>query len=368
MLSLNQRVIIGVYEGLGKSYYDGATLPTLHSIANQGLFKHVNSVFPSTGITNTISIIYGAWPAAHGMVFGNMAIPGSTSRDATVKPPTLFQRARAANHPAALLSSTRKIIEMCGEGLEIGIAADNATPDWKTRLGKSPPKDPGEINRWLWQVAIELLQTRPDIKLLCIHTNDHPMNQWAPDQLESQNHLQQLDELLAQSLQTAPDAAVLLTGTHSTNHKKRCWDLAKVCQTNGYPLNSVRTPGREIDHSDAFVSSGCAWIKLGEPEDEARVYEIIDSLEGVESILSSREAAARFHLPVTFLGDLMVLGDRDTIFGQLNTAGADLADGYRSNGSLHETDVPLIVYNQGGHLPPEDIFETNKDLTRFLYR
>ncbi len=45
----------------------------------------------------------------------------------------------------------------------------------------------------------------------------------------------------------------------------------------------------------------------------------------------------------------------------------ELGPGYRAHGSLHESAVPLVVYNAEGAPPPEH-FQVNLDLTRWLYR
>ncbi len=65
------------------------------------------------------------------------------------------------------------------------------------------------------------------------------------------------------------------------------------------------------------------------------------------------------------IGDLMVLGDQDTVFGELD-APQESFPGLRSHGSLHETDVPLFVYN-AKNAPSSDYFNHNLDLARWLY-
>jgi hypothetical protein len=45
-----------------------------------------------------------------------------------------------------------------------------------------------------------------------------------------------------------------------------------------------------------------------------------------------------------------------------------LPEDYRSHGSLHELDVPIYVFNQGGDPPPIDSYTDNLDLTKSLYR
>jgi phosphonoacetate hydrolase len=66
------------------------------------------------------------------------------------------------------------------------------------------------------------------------------------------------------------------------------------------------------------------------------------------------------------IGDLAVLGDRDTVFGELDSESETLAPGYRAHGSLHETNVPLVVYNCETRLSPDD-FRYNRDLARWAF-
>jgi phosphonoacetate hydrolase len=66
------------------------------------------------------------------------------------------------------------------------------------------------------------------------------------------------------------------------------------------------------------------------------------------------------------IGELVVLGDADTVFGELASPMEDLEPGYRSHGSLHESEIPLVIYNSKVELPPADLFVANLDLTRHI--
>ena len=85
-------------------------------------------------------------------------------------------------------------------------------------------------------------------------------------------------------------------------------------------------------------------------------------LDGIEAVIPRDVAARRFHLYPRRIGDLVVLGDRGTVFGELppGQESERLPDGYRSHGSLHERQVPLIVYNS--EYPYDDPPAANKDL------
>ena len=89
-------------------------------------------------------------------------------------------------------------------------------------------------------------------------------------------------------------------------------------------------------------------------------------MRGIELVLSRAEAAARFRLMGSRIGDLVAIGDRDTVFGGLSAEFETLAPDYRSHGSLYETKVPLLVHN-ADKAPHAGYFESNADLARWLY-
>ena len=66
------------------------------------------------------------------------------------------------------------------------------------------------------------------------------------------------------------------------------------------------------------------------------------------------------------IGDLVVLGDPNTVFGELDAPSEQLPEEYRTHGSMHEMDVPLLIYNAQVQLKPEE-FQYNRDLARWLY-
>jgi phosphonoacetate hydrolase len=122
---------------------------------------------------------------------------------------------------------------------------------------------------------------------------------------------------------------------------------------------------RYVKHHRTF--GGAAWVWLNSPADELAVAETIAALEGVEEVLTKADAARRFHLMPARIGDLAVIGDRDTVFGELESAREELEPTYRSHGSLHESGVPVIVYNAAVELPPADAFKANLDITRIPF-
>ena len=58
---------------------------------------------------------------------------------------------------------------------------------------------------------------------------------------------------------------------------------------------------------------------LNPPEDAPAVRERILQLEGIEAVRDAEEAARDFGLMPDRIGELVVTGDRDTVFGELQT-------------------------------------------------
>ena len=188
------------------------------------------------------------------------------------------------------------------------------------RWGQAPTIYSREINYWVLRAAVDLLTTRPELSCLYVHTTDYPMHAWPPAAPESQEHLAKLDALLAQAEAAAPDAVFLLTADHGMNAKTRCWDLARVLAGRGLPVRAAISAERDkyLVHHRGY--GGTAWVYLNRPADTDKAIALLHGLEGVEWVMTREQAARIFRLMPSRIGDLVVLGDRDTVFGNLSTA------------------------------------------------
>ncbi|MGH7965594.1 MAG: alkaline phosphatase family protein, partial [Candidatus Binatia bacterium] len=368
-----QRLVVAMYDGLCMDYLRASAMPAMNDMMARGLFKQVAAVFPTVTNVNNVSICCSAWPAEHGITgnsyYNEVTGEADYMEDADfIRLPTLFQRAAQQGVRSALLTCKNKTIRLLGQGTAIAVAAETPPAEYVDRYGPPPHIYSREINYWLWKVATDLLKQRPDIQLLYVHTTDYPMHTWAPQETESQEHLARLDALLGEASAVAPDAAFFLTADHGMNYKTRCWDLARACRERGVALRFALSveKDRYIKHHRTF--GGTAWVWLHAPREVDRVRETIGELEGVEVVLTREEAASRFHLMPERIGDVVVIGDLDTVFGDLPTSKEDLEPGYRSHGSLYERDIPLVIFNYAGALPPAVEIQANLDLTRTLYR
>ena len=367
-----QRLVIGLMDGLGMDYFEMSPIPVLKRMCREGFYRPVRAVVPTVTNVNNVSVCCGAWPEEHGICANSYFDPSlqkavyMNSAD-LIRTETLFQRAGRQGVRGALLTSKRKTVELFHKGTEIAISAEDPPSDYVARYGSPPDIYSGEINEWLWRVAVDLLQRRADLGVIYIHTTDYPMHRWAPEEKGSKEHLSRIDSLIGEAREAAPDAAFLVTADHGMNRKRRCWDLTRACSEHGVPVKFVLSPERDyyIQHHRNFA--GSAWVWIHRPTDLQRVWEVCSSLEGVESILSREEAVRQFRLPGEYMGDLMVLGDRETVFGDLDKTREELPSTYRAHGSLYEVDVPLMIHGWRGELPVPDYFTHNLHLTRFLY-
>jgi phosphonoacetate hydrolase len=368
-----QRVVIIMCDGFGPESLAGSTMPTLARWRSTGVFKVVHGGMPAVTNTNNASICCGTWPATHGIT-GNSYFDERTGREEYMETsglllaPTLFERAARRGIKSALLSSKKKTTTLLPRGADFVLTPEQPPLEWVRRLGPAPHIYSREINYWLLGVAIDLLENRRELGCVYVHTTDYPMHTWAPDAPEAKEHLSRLDSLFAEAERAAPDAAFLLTADHGMHHKSRVWDLEKACANRGLTLRAAISAERDayLQHHGGF--GGTSWVYLQRPEDAARAAQILSALSGVESVFSRSEAARRFHLMPARTGQLGVFGDRDTVFGELDGEETrELPANYRSHGSLHETETPLVVHNAHG-APPASYFTHNHDLARWLYR
>lgn len=366
-----QRVVVVMFDGFGPAYLAESKMPVFDHWKRSGIYKQVTGMMPSVTNINNASICCGVYPETHGIV-GNSYFDEKRGVEDYMEDvnlllaPTLFERAARHGAKSALLSSKAKTVTFLLRGADIVLTAEEPTSYWTQKLGPAPPIYSAEINHWLMRAAIDILKNRPDIRVLYIHTTDYPMHMWPPEAPESKEHLARLDDLFGQAAQAAPDAAFLVTADHGMNAKTLCWDLEKVCAARKLPLRKAFSAGRDRYVKHNRGCSGAAYIYLQNQQDSLRVREILSETKGVERVLSREEAARDYKLMASRIGDLVVWGDKDTIFGEMDMESETFSGVLRSHGSLHEIEMPLIVFNAKG-APSPDYFQHNLDLARWLY-
>jgi len=345
-----RKVVILMIDGFGTDYYRSCTLPNLNRLEKEGGFRSVKSLMPTVTNANNASICTGVFPEVHGITGNSFLDPLSRKEefmenDSLVLSPTIFELAGAEGIRSKLFSSKKKTTELLKRGTSEAVSPETANAEWIGRIGQPPPIYSREVNYWLLDAALYSMEHDKEIGLFYIHTTDYPMHTWAPEREESIQHLQQLDAYIGKIIQALPDAAIVITADHSVHHKTRCWDLQKALKARGLEIEMALSPERDkyVRHHRGF--GGASYVYLKQASDARAARKLLGELTGVDEVLDKKQAVDRFHLMADRIGDLMVLGDLNTVFGDLDQEQENLPADYRSHGSLYEAEVPLFSRN-----------------------
>ena len=103
----------------------------------------------------------------------------------------------------------------------------------------------------------------------------------------------------------------------------------------------------------AALGSAC-WVHVAEQSVE-RGSAVLETVDGVEEVLTRDDAAVELSLPADRIGDLVVLGDagdRASASGQPTTISRRLRGPLRSHGGRHEQEIPILLSDEPGALEP----------------
>jgi phosphonoacetate hydrolase len=357
-------------DGFGLEYYDASTMPTLKTWAAEDVFARIQGQMPTVTNTNNASICCGVAASVHGIT-GNSYFNRETGQEDFMEDarlllaPTLFQKAARQSLVSALFTCKKKTASLLNAGTSFVTAAETPSADVVKRYGQAPGIYSAEINYWLWDIVIDQLARRTDFDFLYVHTTDYPMHMYSETSVESRAHLATIDMKLAEAAHRAPDAAFYISADHGMNRKTRAWDLDKACANRDVPIRLAISAERDRYPRHHRGLGGVAWVYLRQSKDEDRVGTLIEKLEGVERVLGREETARKFDLMPERIGDLVVIGDRQTVFGVLDSESEMLGTTYRSHGSLYEMGVPLIIRDPARKLASAD-YRRNLDLTAGL--
>ena len=156
------------------------------------------------------------------------------------------------------------------------------------------------------------------------------------------------------------DVMLGVTADHGINRKTIKIDLEKVLLERDIKVKVLPTIKDEyVRHHQNL--GGAIYLYLEKRNDIAKALDILLSLDGVETTLTAEQASRQFELPMDRIGDILVLGSKDAVFGPV-TKGEMKNIELRSHGSLHERLVPLIINKKVE--ATNNIF--NKDVLRIL--
>lgn len=373
---MERKILVVMLDGFDPAYLEASDMPNTKRLAAEGFARTVRGVMPSVTNVNNTGICCGVSPAEHGIT-GNSYFDLDTREErymdqaSMVLTPTLFQRAAPHGFTSALLTAKRKTQSLLCAGADIRLAAEapetavGTDIDWVDRLGPAPHIYSADINHWLFRAVRVVLNETP-ARLVYFHTTDYPMHMEPPSGELSRFHLSRWDELLGQLLDEHPDLEVYLSADHGMNFKSRCYDLNTVLPARGADIFFAMSAERDpyLRHHRNF--GGTAFLWLREPGDLERVADACRSLPGVAGVHDRHRAAEEFLLHPDRIGDLVVTGDIDTVFGPVDDPAGEeeLPAEFRTHGGVAEAIAPLIIYNRPVDAATGREIEYNFHLTR----
>ena len=360
-------------DGLDPEYLDVCDAPNLREMAKRGFHFTGKCMMPSVTNVNNVSVVTGKYPTEHG-ISSNYRLVRETGEDIYMESgeyilsETFFQRATKMGATSILSTSKDKLRTLLSEGASTAISSERA-PQWAVEaVGEPPPIYSLDVNGWTIRAATEAMKRSP-ADIVYISTTDFAMHTYAPDEPESQRHITILDDAIGDLVEAHPNVTLLLTADHGMSPKSRMIVLDDVFSQHGISAQAVPIiKDRYVVHHNNL--GGCMFIYMDASHadrlDEAA--EVLRETTGVERVYTRAEAVEELRLNYDRIGDLVVTGDSETVFGpkelsdSWNDTGA--GSGLRSHASAYEQDVPIIGYN--GDFDGFE-FNENRDLGRYVF-
>lgn len=372
---MTKTTVVITIDGLDPEYLDACDAPNLQELGRKGFLKIGKSMMPSVTNVNNVSLVTASYPEVHG-ISSNYRRIRETGEEIYMESgeyilaETMFQRARKMGRQSILVTSKDKLRTLLSDGATITVSSEQA-PAWVVagpKVGEPPEIYSLEVNGWSINAASYIMTQRP-ADLVYITTTDYAMHTYAPDAPESQQHITILDNAIGDLLATHPDTTLLLTADHGMSAKSRLIDLHELLE--GYGIRAEQVPiikDRYVVHHSNL--GGCTFIYM-DPDHLHRMDEAIKILRetpGIEDVYSRDEAVEHLNLYHERIGDIVVTGNKEIVFGPSEISQAwgegKVPPGLRSHASVHEQDVPLLGYN--GDFDDFD-FTRNMDLGRYVF-
>jgi phosphonoacetate hydrolase len=339
-------------------------MPVLTELSKKGFHKTGRCMMPSVTNVNNVSLVTASYPETHGICSNFWFDPElgegtyvESGKDILAE--TMFQRARKLDRTSILVTSKDKLRTLLGDGATFVVSSEQP-PDWVVSgVGPSPDIYSLEVNGWVVKSASYIMSKHP-ADLVYITTTDYAMHTYGPDHPQSQKHLSILDEAIGELVEAHPDITLLVTADHGMSRKSRMVDLKHILES--CHIRSITIPiikDRYVVHHANL--GGCMYVYL-QPRDLAEALKVIRETPGVEDAISREEAVARFRLCGERIGDIVVTGEEDVVFGDATEV--EIPPNLRTHGSTYEGPVPLIGYN--GDFAGFS-FEENRDIGRYVF-
>lgn len=349
---MKRKILILCIDAGSHDYLAASDIPNIRKLADAGFYRHANAVIPSVTNVNNVSIATGTFPETHGITT-NYHVDRETGVGTFVEDleregrfllaPTLFEVAKTAGFAdkTALFVTKKKLLRMLCAGADIAVAAEEPPPEFIEIAGAVEPIYSVEINWWLLRAVRHTLR-KHDADLVYCTTTDWVQHAYPPEAELAQLHLAELDSVIGDIVDDNPEREIYITADHGMLPKTVALDPGRWLTQHGIPASSIPIiKDRYVAHHSNL--GGAAYVFLENRSDTERAVQLLHQANGVEEVYSAEEAARAFRLHPERIGDIFVLADRDTVFGELEVATEPVS--VRSHGSRHESYVPVIGYN-----------------------
>ena len=358
-------IIVVLIDGFDPEYLDACLAPNLADMARRGFRVDGRGMTPSVTNVNNVSLVTASYPESHGIT-SNYWLDRQRGEEfymesgEFLRAETMFQRAAAAGMRSLLVTAKDKLRRLLSDGATVSISSEEP-PGWVVAgVGEPPPIYSLEVNRWVLDAGRYAMSREP-FDLVYLTTTDYAMHTYGPQHPESARHVALLDEGLGAVLEQSPESRMLVTADHGMSDKSRMLHLPGELARYGIKARAVPViKDRYVVHHSNL--GGSIYVHLDNSADMNAALDALRNLDGVENALPVEEAAQRFRLMPERMGDILVLADPATVFG--DPAEVTMPPGLRSHGSAHETTVPIIGCGPG--LDPAR-FHENLDVGRYVF-
>jgi len=341
-----RQAIVVCLDGCGLKYLAASDTPNIDALAEAGWMVSGHATFPTVTNVNNASILTGEFPSIHGITsnyyFNGKLGAGVYMESADyVLAPTIFERLAKQGSSSAFLTAKDKLHSLLAERAIVSISAENP-PTWLVHLLGPPPNlYSAEANLWLLDAVLAVVTNYPELAFVYISTTDYVMHTYPCDHAESQRHLYEIDRRIGRLADQLGDGDIAITADHGMNAKTIGLDPVRVLSEIGIDAEVVPIiKDRHTIHHQNLAGAAYVYLKqIGKLEDARQC---LREVSGIEAVLTRQEAARAHHLHPDRIGDLVLLADAQTVFGELPIARTEVE--VRSHGSLHEEAVPIIGY------------------------
>ena len=357
-------IVMICIDGFDPDYMEACEMPVLRDLGQKGFLKVGQSMMPSVTNVNNVSLLTASYPTDHG-ICSNYRLVRETGEEvymesgAYVLAENMFQRAQRQDKTSILVTSKDKLRTLLSDGATISVSSERP-PSWVVEgVGPAPDIYSLEVNGWVIRAGSFIMDRHP-ADLVYITTTDYAMHTYSPDAPEASVHMAILDEAIGGLVDAHPEAALFLTADHGMSAKSRMVDVGAALANRG--IRSTPVPiikDRYVVHHSNLGGSMFVYVQ---PGDAGEALKVLKDTSGIEEALPRDEAAASLKLHHERIGDIVVTGESDVVFG--DPTQVDLPPRLRSHGSRHECAVPILGHNGDFQ---DFVFEENRDVGRYVF-